>query len=209
MLQALNQFKNNIRNIRDLDTRYVQLTQAVPADDFSDLLRAEIVYAISALDKFIHELVRIGMVEIYAGRRTSTVQYDNFQLSLRTVATIQNAINQNATGVVGPPPESYFEQEIITKHSHLAFQDPDKINVALNLCSDRPHKWQNVANNMGIAEADLKIELKNIVSRRNAIVHEADLDIQTGNKNTILHSDAVTMINFIEKLGEEIYNYVH
>ena len=209
MLQALNQFKKNIRDIRDLDTRYVQLTQTVPADDFSDLLRAEIVYAISALDKFIHELVRIGMIEIYIGRRTSTSQYDSFQVSLRTVSTIQSAINQNALGVVGPPPEYYFEQEVITKHSHLAFQDLDKINVALNLCSDRPHKWQNIANTVGISEADLKVELKNIVSRRNAIVHEADLDIQTGNKNTILHNDVVTMINFIEKIGTEIYNYIH
>ncbi len=209
MQQALNQFKKNIKDVRDLDTRYVQLTQAIIADDFSDLLRAEIVYAISALDKFIHELIRIGMIEIYKGSRTSTSQYDSFQVSLRTVSTIQDAINQNATGVVGPPPESYFEQEIITKHSHLAFQDPDKINVALNLVSDKPHKWQNVANDMGISDADLKTELKNIVGRRNAIVHEADLDIQTGNKNTILHSDALTMIDFIEKLGEGIYNYIH
>lgn len=209
MQRVFNQFKNNMRSIRDLDMRYVQLAQTVPADDFSDLLRAEIVYALSALDRFIHELVKTGMVEIYVGRRTSTPQYENFQLSLRTVATIQSAINQNATGIIGPPPEYYFEQEIIVRHSHVPFQELDKINNALNLFSDKPYKWSNIARNMGITEADLKTEYNIIFKRRNAIVHEADLDIQTGSKNIILHRDALTMINFVEKIGEEIYNYIH
>jgi hypothetical protein len=62
MQTAHNQFLHNIRYIRELDSLYHFLkdTQNLP-NDLSDLLRAELVYAVSALDKLVHELIKIGM----------------------------------------------------------------------------------------------------------------------------------------------------
>ena len=43
-----------------------------PPYDYSDLLRWQWAQSVSALDKLIHDLIRIGMVQTYQGLRTPT-----------------------------------------------------------------------------------------------------------------------------------------
>ena len=66
MLNAYLKFKDHIKYVADLDSLYLYLTevQKLP-NDLSDILRSEWVYSISALDKLIHELVRIGMLQSF------------------------------------------------------------------------------------------------------------------------------------------------
>ena len=70
------------------------------------------------------------------------------------------------------------------------------------LCSahawEEPHKWQKVATGMGISQKDLTTRLKTIISRRNQIVHEADLDMTTGDRNTITKSDIDFVVDVTE-----------
>ncbi len=54
--------------------------------DLNDLLRAEMVLIVSALDHFVHELARLGMMEIWRGIRPATAAYLKFSVSLK-VAT--------------------------------------------------------------------------------------------------------------------------
>ena len=43
------------------------LGQVTAAIDLTDILRAEVVLAVSALDYFVHELTRMGMIECWSG----------------------------------------------------------------------------------------------------------------------------------------------
>lgn len=204
MQRAFSQFKDSLKYVRELDALYVYLkdTQQLP-NDLTDLLRAEWVYTISAMDKLIHELIRIGMIEAFQGTRIKTKKFLAFGISVDTYTNISASILTNV-----PPPEYWFEQEVIQKHKHLSFQDPDKISDGLSLIWDENQKWSKLAQSLGAVENDLKTKLKTIIARRNQIVHEADLDLLTGKRNAIEKVDIDAVVTFIETLSEAIFNAV-
>lgn len=196
MLQSKQRFDSAIQRIRQLDNLYLHLVNTLhfPSDDVSNILRSEIVYSVSAFDKYIHDIVRQGMVEIYLGSRPATNAYKAFGISLEQFELIKNATSF-------PPPESIFESTITENHKHLSFQDPDKVSGALSLIWAETHKWQRIATCLGKTESDTKVELKNIVIRRNQIVHEGDIDLLTSNLQPIAHLDAIESVNFINNLA--------
>lgn len=55
---------------------------------------------------------------------------------------------------------------------------------------------------------DLKKRLKSIVSRKNQIVHETDIDLQTNSRNPINKTDVKEVVEFIFKLGENFFKVV-
>lgn len=201
MQAAFNQFKDNIKQVKELDALYVYLNDTLKfPNDLTNILRAEWVYTISAMDKLIHDLIRIGMIEAFQGRRIRTGKFFNFGVSMDTYLNIANS-----TTVL---PEHWFEQEIIRKHENLSFQDPGKIADALSLIWDEPHKWQAIAAVMGFSPADLTTRLKAIISGRNEIVHEADLDITPGIRNSISKPEVDDTVVFIENLAQVIFDLV-
>jgi hypothetical protein len=206
MIGAFNQFKQNMRYVKELDALYVYLTTTLHLpNDLGDLLRSQWVMSVSALDKLIHDLIRIGMVDAFEGRRTQTRKFQNFGISTSTMTNILTSIGSTSPVY---PASYWFEQEVVQKHQHLAFQDSDKIADGLSLIWDENHKWQYLAAPMGMPQQDLITTIKTIATRRNKIVHEADFDILTGLRNRIDKVDTDSVVPFIEKLGEEIYNAV-
>jgi len=198
MQNAFEQFKDNIRQAKELNDLYTYLKETCRLpNDLSDLLRAEWVYCVSAMDKLIHELVRIGMIEAFQGRRNRTNKFITFGVSTNTLTSVLSAEI--------PPPEYWFEQEIIIKHKVLAFQAPDKIGDALSLIWEDPHKWQKLAIQVGIEEQTLKTKLKAIVNRRNLIVHEADFNVLTGRRTDIEKDEVLEVVELIEKISEAIF----
>jgi hypothetical protein len=199
MSRAKQRFDSGILRIKNLDSIYLHLVQQLrfSKEDVSDILRSEIVYAISAFDRLIHDLVREGCVDIFSGNKLPTSSYKNIEITLDQLEQINNSTFL--------PPEAIFENILIQKHKHLSFQDPEKITSGLSLIWNETHKWQKVALAMQKTEGDVKIELKNIVIRRNQIVHEGDIDMLTGQIQSIEHSAVQESVNFIEKLGTVIY----
>lgn len=162
--------------------------------DASDLLRWQYVLAVSALDKYIHDIVRIGMIQEFQGIRPETAKYKSFRIDFSLAMQMK----------FSSTPEIIFANEIIRRHSFLAFQDPDKISDALSYIWEGKHKWSIISGNMttSISETNLKTKLKNIVIRRNQIVHEGDcLSTQIPLRQQILSkSDTQDVINFIEEI---------
>lgn len=200
MQSAMDQFNSNIKAVKEMEALYEHLTSDLKLpNDLSDILRAQLVYAVSALDKLIHELVKMGMLQAFAGNRTRTSKFNTFSISLETCNKIQQ-LNQFT--------QYFFEQEIIFKHKHLAFQEPDKIADALSFIWEEKQKWQKIASSFKMSDDDLKKKLKSIVSRRNQIVHEADIDLQTNSRNPIDKTDVKEAVEFILKLGESLFKAV-
>lgn len=202
MLQAYQQFEANITAIKELDALYAHLhnTLQLP-NDLSDLLRAELVYAVSALDKLIHDLVKTGMTETFIGSRNPTNKYKNFSLSMSTINDIRSATI--------PPAEVIFGSEVFNKNKTLSFQKPDKIADALSYIWNESHKWQSITSQLGLTDQKaVREKLKAIVDRRDQIVHEADLDYN-GEKNIVIYTDISDSVEFIKKLGKAIYTLVN
>ncbi|GGA04688.1 HEPN domain-containing protein [Okeania sp. KiyG1] len=199
MQSALDQFHISINRVRDLIAVHNSVkAQSTPALDLSDILRAALVLAVSALDYYIHEVVTLGMLEIHQGLRPEPPAFSRFQISLGIARE----------GLKNPPDfASYLEDEIRQRHSYKSFQQPDSIADAIRLISDKK-LWQEVGNIMGRPDKDIKQELKIIIDRRNKIAHEADIDptLSLGNRwgiDEIMVGDAV---DFIEEVVDSIHS---
>lgn len=204
MQRAFDQFKNSMQYVKELDALYVHLKDVLMLpNNLTDLLRAEWVYTISAMDKLIHDLIRIGMIEAFQGSRVKTKKFLSFGITVHTHTNISTTIPGSI-----PPAEYWFEQDIIQKNKFLSFQEPEKIAEGLSLIWEEQHKWQKLATVMGIDQSNLTTRLKTIITRRNQIVHEADLDILAGTRNNITKIDTDGVVAFVEQLSEQIFNIV-
>lgn len=83
MQAAIDQFRTNIQRVSNLGNIYKILkNQTTEILDLSDILRAELVMTVSVLDYYIHELVRLGMLEAYNKKRVQTPAFLRFQVTL-------------------------------------------------------------------------------------------------------------------------------
>ena len=201
MYNSLSAFKLNISGTRELASLYDYLRDQVKTPTtFDDLLRFQIVYSVSAFDKLIHDVIRIGMVRIFTGNRAPTAKYLAEKISMSAYAALSAATI--------PPKEFYFEQEIIGKLRLITYQSPENVNEGLSYVWDEKYKWQKIAAAMGLTEDAAKTQLRLIVDRRNKIVHEADVDIATGGKFTILKADCETTVSYLENCGQKIVSLI-
>lgn len=183
-----------VKNLEGLHGAITSLTTAVV--DPSDLLRAQIVLTVSALDYFIHELTVRGMLQVFNSTRAPTAAFNRQKVSgsLLIGASAGSAI--------------HFEEDVRQRHSLLTFQQPDKIADAIRLFSDKP-LWQEVATRFSKPENAIKTNLRLIVERRNKIAHEADIDPSfPGQRWPITSHDTSHALTFIEGLCEAIYEVV-
>jgi hypothetical protein len=203
MLRAKQQFDESFLRVTNIHSLYKHLKNDLhfQSNFLDDLLRSEIVYIISALDKFIHDIVRVGILESQNGFRPTTPALNNFSINMAQMNLILHPTT--STNI-----NSILENVIIENHKHLSFQDPDKISQALSLIWLENYKWQKIAALLGMNESNVKIELRNIVIRRNQIVHEADLDLFTNTIQNIMESDVENSINFVNNLVNTIYSLV-
>jgi hypothetical protein len=191
MSRALAQFELNLDQARDL----VGLAVAIDANtsdvlDTSDVLRSAIVATVSALDHYVHEVVRELMVATAVGQRPATDAFRRFEVS--TDAALAAAR--------GDPPQKWMDEEVRRQHGHLSFQQPEKVADAIRLVWDKP-LWPTLASVLGKPAQALKAELQVVVTRRNQIAHEADRDPTPPNERwPICSSDVASAIRLIHSI---------
>lgn len=196
MLKAIEQFRENISRVRELGAIYTAVKGLVTAVvDMDDLLRTQIVLAVSALDHLVHELCRLGMLESIGGIRPRTSAFLKFPLTIST----------GISAVGGDDFQMLLDSEVRRANSYKSFQMPDKIADAVRLYSDVA-LWQEVGATLGIPSEDVKKKLALIIDRRNKIAHEADLDPSfVGQRWPIDSALASEVVDFIGSVGEAIY----
>lgn len=201
MLNAKLVFQKNIQQANELGVLYANLSAFVPIPEhFDDLLRSQIVYVVSAFDKLLHDLIRIGMVQIFQGTRFPTGKYQNEGIPIQHLPQLIPGST--------PPPAVRFEEIVREKLSALTFQDPKKISDGLSFIWNEDQKWQQIALGLGMTGEDARRDQKLIVTRRNAIVHEADLNPVTNTKQSITSAEATQASDFLLALGGRICDLV-
>jgi hypothetical protein len=194
MQPALDQFRLNVSRAQALEGLHAALrSQTTSAVDLSDILRCELVLLASALDHFIHELVRIGMVATIERRRPAAKAFDRFELSLA-------AATKGMTATDG----RWVEDEVRARHGWRSFQHPDKIADAVRLISDL-ELWISLESRLSMPASKIKVTLALVVDRRNKIAHEADADPSSpGARWPIDETLVAESREFISRLGEAI-----
>jgi RiboL-PSP-HEPN len=202
MFSAVELFRENIvrvRNLGGLTQALVSMTTSVV--DSSDILRAQYVLAVSALDHYVHELTRLGMLEIFDGKRSPPPGYLRFQVSL----AIYDAVGLATGNIVS---RDYFDSEIRAQHGYVSFQQPDKVAEAIRLIKE-VKLWDRVGYRLGMDAGDIKQRLKLIVDRRNKIAHEADLDPTYPKARwPISAPDVENVVGFLVEVVEAIHSEV-
>jgi hypothetical protein len=206
MQQAIDTFKLNIDSVKQLDAIYQYLEQhnLHKTLDLSEILRAEIVLAVSALDCFISDALHIGLVKTFEGNRVLptelTKSFNEFQVDMKTLIEIVNAPS--------PSDKSLALGNYIRKiNSKNPYQDPKQIENALLLLGIK-QIWTKLGTAMSITGTEVKAELANIVWQRHKIAHEADFDYLTQRKRPRDRVSTFQAIEFIEKLCIAIHNIV-
>jgi hypothetical protein len=195
MQYALDRFRTNIGYARNLESLYRSLSAATtPALDLSDILRAELVMSVSSLDFLIHEIVEIGMREIYSGVRTGTDHFLNYAVPLSgfwgNTAVLANC--------------DWLIQDVRKKHSFKSFQQAEKISEATHIISNK-QLWVEVGRLLHQDSGDIKVQLNLIVDRRNKIAHEADMNpTVVGARWPINLLEVSNAVSFIESIGSTI-----
>jgi RiboL-PSP-HEPN len=194
MTDALTKFLRNLAYAKDLVALYHSIDElTTDVLDPSDLLRAALVNGVSALDDYVHTVVRWLMVDVADGQRARTDAFDRFSVPLRS------ALQSSSL-----PSAIWLDQAIKSQHAQLSFQSPDKIADAIRLVSPK-ELWNELAVILDSSAVDLKTRLKLIVSRRNQIVHEADCDPTPPHSRwPIGATETEAVLTFVEDLAKGI-----
>lgn len=201
MYNAFMNFKHNLEESKALSALYNYLVANVHTPmPYDDVLRAQFVYSVSAFDKFMHDIILIGLVDTYIGSRPPTDKYHGEVLPMRTI----NILSSSTL----PPPEFYFREAMREKLKVFSYQDPSKISDGLSYIWRENQKWVKVAGSMGLTDDAVKRKLRLIADRRNSIVHESDVNPVTQQKFVIDALSTNEVTQFLDDCGSAIYDLV-
>ena len=156
MQSALDQFRISIGRVRDLIELHNSVqSQAAVTNDISDMLRAALVLAVSALDYYVHEVVTLGMLEIHLGQRpepapsahTTQSAFSRFQVSLG------GARQDRLTSL---DIASWLEDEIQQSHDYEFLQQSYKVS---DLIPSISNSIVNRLNNTSWLESEIRERL--------------------------------------------------
>lgn len=193
MTSAKIHFEQNILRVKNLGLIY-QNIQTQTTENLDDILRAQYVMLVSALDHFIHEIVRLGMIETYNNNRTPTKSFKDFILNSDKNILFQKAIMEEKNS-------GWLNGQIRHRNGFKSFQEADKIKEALLLILDKDI-WEEVSE---ILDTDIKRKLNLIIDRRNQISHEADIEPINQELREIREDDIIYSIDLIESLVNTIF----
>ena len=165
-----------------------------------ELLRAEWAMRVSALDLYVHELIALNLMKIFRGERPLCDGFRKIQISSLTLLNLLSEMN-------GSSREAAFDLAVREKLERMTFQNPDNIAEGIRYISSID-LWSEIAKHYGAsgssiesASRSLKASLKQIVDRRNKIVHEGDLQPTVPRSEwTISSTDLTEVKKVIEKI---------
>ena len=200
MKRALQQFEVNLQSARQLGILYSAFApQVTEAIQLEELLRAEIVLTVSALDCYVHDVVRIGMghaFNVVAGEPNAFLE---FGVSFRFVKGLLAAMSSTDRSAL-------VDQEIRRVHGFKTFQSAEKISQALSLIG-LASVWDRVGASLSMTSSDVKTRLNIIIDRRNRIAHEGDIDpaMGIGMKYPIDFTTTKNAVDFVDDVIRAIH----
>ncbi len=178
-----------------------------------ELSRAALSFGVSALDRYIHDIVEHYAITMLAGSLTDVPKsLGDFSMPLKvTEECLKKALESRNGKKTNTRPRTILRQKFREALNKKTFQKYDDISNAFRLLNLQ-EPWNNIATQMKISNDELKKRLNSITHRRNKIVHEGD--IQHGPKlrkiklNDIQNGKTNEDINWLENFVRAIENMV-
>lgn len=188
-----NRFTNNLLSIKS-QFELVEQLKSEGNMQYKDILRSQVVFLDSALDFFMHEVTKYGMVQIFQGGWAKTERYDNFSIRLGEISDVLR----------NPEQENWFLDIVNDSYAEDTFMSADAVIGQLNLIGVN---WKSVADRAFYEQGSttptkdkFKSTLNMLFRRRNQIAHQADCLHETGVKIDIEREIVEKYIGDIEKI---------
>lgn len=192
MNKPIEQFKMNLIEVLKLNDTYKYINKLLTDGiDINGLLRAQIVFIVSALDQYIHQVIVYEMKEIFIQNKQIPASFSKLLVGADVLNLI---INGNPVDKI-----ELIENDIRLKLGWKSFQNPEKINEGLKMVFEK-EIWKTVSAMMSNNPTDVKQRLSLIVKRRDCIAHEADYDPVNLSQYDIDESITNEAVNFIVTL---------
>lgn len=200
MISALDNFKKNLSQVKQYSALYDLIVNNLPTltTQADSLLRAEWVMAVSSFDTYIHDAVRIALMQIYHGARASNSGSKAFSLSFDSLLHIDSLTNATDK-------DDALEREIRRVIEKDSYQSPKSIEYAMTLIGVSSI-WTRISPSLSMSAQDIKVKLGIIVNRRNKIAHESDYDYLSSAQIGITKADVDDVVSFIEALVNAIHS---
>lgn len=183
----------NLHNVKQMHWLHEQLVKKLPAMDLGDILRSEYVLIVSAFDCYIHDVVLQGMANMFSGNKAEGKNFSDFCIPMTTVKSLLATSDQSQR-------ESIYNASVKKILSKDSYQSPKSVEFALSMV-DLKNIWSKIGKKINMPAEDIKKELGLIVSRRNKIAHEADIDNLVSMKKTDIESmDVEAVIDFFNNI---------
>ncbi|EMT46231.1 HEPN domain-containing protein [Anoxybacillus flavithermus] len=190
----MNQFQYNIQSIREKFAIYDELFENGKKQHAEDVLRSQIVFLMSALDFYMHEIVRYRLLKMFSGEIRKTESYKTFIVSLQTV---EEALKN-------PETIDWLSEEIILRHSHKTFMASKAIKEVLSLIS-REKIFAQACQALQTEHTTATKYMDDIYRRRNEIAHQADRPHNEEKQHRICKEEVEQYIDFIEKFVQHVH----
>lgn len=169
-----------------------------------ELLRAEWVARVAALDLYVHELIAQRMLEIFEGRRAATDAYNKFMLPNGTIGRIRDSVTPDGANAA-------FDLEVRRQLGLVTYQGHESIANGIRMISSI-ELWKGIAEHIGASPAEavkkakgMRAQLSMISERRNKIAHEGDMQPSAPRVPwPICQADLKTVSDFIFTVVEAI-----
>lgn len=189
----INLFRENIKEI----TYAFELLENTNKETKEYILRCQIVSLMSAVDKYIHDIIKYGIIEIFNKSREKTKEYEQFTINMEIV---ERAI-KNLESI------DWLEDGILLTNKYKTFMQYGRIMKSLEIIIDKK-KLQNIHKNIGTSKKSLENEINNIYKRRNIIAHQSDICDETNSKNDIDYDYVQKSLDLISNFIENIHNII-
>lgn len=167
-------------------------------DYLSELLRATIVSAVSALDRYMHDMI------VEKSSALLSLPEDDIPKELRNLAvpilSAKKALEQLRKYSKSRPGHILKKEIQAALHKEYTFQNPDSIAKGAKMLNIK-NFWGEIAKRLPTnpSKGDVQNKLKEIMLRRNQIVHEADLIRKTkAKKITVREISLSTAKEYVE-----------
>ncbi|MEU6529893.1 hypothetical protein ABZ869_11970 [Streptomyces sp. NPDC046928] len=194
------EFEREIKRARDLvgiGQSLSAITNGLVAGE--DHYRSALVHAVAAVDSYVHGVVLDRAVDMLMGRLTGAAS-SKVGLSFAAVGKIMAAASGGKAAV-----ELAARTYVAERLGLETYQRPDDIASALSMVG-----VQKIWSTAFPSDAHLqKTALGVIVSRRNRIVHQCDLDPLPGGTTTpIAPDDSLDAITTIERIVTAVDSHI-
>ncbi len=201
--QMINTFRDNINRINNRFEIVDLLSKHKKTKEANDILRFQIVFVMSSLDFFMHEIYSYGLLKIFKKETPKTRGYNNYKVPLKL---LEQALYDSENI------DEYLKQAFIDINDSYTFMSSGRIRVLLNVITseDEFSKVERALKNKKIIDNDKKLDniLDDIYERRNKIAHQTDIDHGDDDKNIIARSEVEYYIDVTTNFVEELYKII-